>query len=169
VSDSLFEQPEKQKAPRAPDYAYEALADVTNSDLDGHRGELNAALRLIREMTELAGYELATAIRDHAAHYRVVMGAEIMLTPGALAKHWHRVEAETQRKTGTNLAVNTDCATCEDDRWVVVSTRPAIEDTFYEEVAPCPDCNSTEIWFRRFDGTIFRTPDAGRTREMMTR
>jgi hypothetical protein len=154
-------------SPRPRDYAYEALAEVTNSDMEGHRGELNAALRLIRGMTDQVDYELATAIRDHAARYRVVMGAEIMLTPGALAKHWHRVEAETQRKTGTNLTVTTDCSTCEDDRWVVVGTRPALDDTFFEEVAPCPDCNSTEIWFRRFDGTIFRSPDAAKTREMM--
>jgi hypothetical protein len=77
------------------------------------------------------------------------------------------------RKAGFNLHVHVDCQTCSGDRLVVFSTRT---DTFnersaeVEEYAPCPDCNpEANTSFRRYDGRMFRSPDAARVRERLTR
>ena len=80
------------------DYAYEALAEVTSTDMNIGRGQLNAALRDIRaqepKMTD--SYMLSCEIFDRAKMYRAVF-ANAALTPNALAKHWQRVHAETHK------------------------------------------------------------------------
>jgi hypothetical protein len=169
---------------REPDFAFEALADVTNTDWNTGRGELNKALKSIKEETGMEGYALAMAIRRNGTKYRRLFGDEVHLTPTALAKHWKRVEAETEKQRGqTNQAVSSkdDCPTCEGDRFVVVSTRQPFQtawmkrhghqigESCYEEWAPCPDCNATIHEMRRHDGTKIATPDAARTRELMQR
>ena len=86
------------------DYAYEALAEVTDTDQSVGRGQLNAALRDIRtqepELTD--SYLLSAEIHDRAKMYRQVF-PEIALTPTALSKHWQRVRADATRTRGQNL------------------------------------------------------------------
>jgi hypothetical protein len=166
------------------DYSYEALAEVTSSDLNTNRGELNAALKLIREMTpELSDQELAIVIKSQGTRYRSLM-PEVIMSPGALAKHWRRVAEEAQTQRGkTNQAVEKfGCLTCQDDRMVVVAQRrpmttrwmqehglSASTEHMIEEVAPCPSCNAgADTVMRRYDGRVIRSPDAQRTREMMS-
>lgn len=90
-------------------YPFEALAEVTNSDWEASRGELNVALKSIRAQAEIDDdYLLAAEINERAKLYRQVMGEDVLLTPTALAKHWLRVlqESETRRRTrGVNLSV----------------------------------------------------------------
>lgn len=80
------------------DYAYEALAEVSSTDSSIGRGQLNAALRDIRsqepELTD--SYLLSAEIHERAKMYRTVF-PNAALTPTALAKHWHRVKAETHK------------------------------------------------------------------------
>lgn len=94
---------------RTRDYAYESLADVTGSDPEVGRGQLNAALRDIRtQEPALASVEnsylLSAEIHDRAAQYKQVW-PEIALTPTALAKHWTRLpeEALKLKRGGVNL------------------------------------------------------------------
>ena len=94
---------------RVRDYAYEALADVTGSDPEVARGQLNAALRDIRtQEPSLASIEnsylLSAEIHDRAAQYKQVW-PEVALTPTALAKHWTRLpeEALKLKRGGVNL------------------------------------------------------------------
>jgi hypothetical protein len=89
------------------DYAYEALAEVTGTDLEVGRGQLNAALRDIRaQHPSLAStedsYLLGAEVHDRAKMYRRVF-PDVVLTPTALAKHWLRVEAESTKVSGVNL------------------------------------------------------------------
>jgi hypothetical protein len=150
---------------RSRDYAYEALAQVTGSDQTQARGELNGALKSIREQSpEITdSYILADEIHTRAKMYRQVM-PDVMLTPSALAKHWLRVfEERAQRKTrGVNLqSESTACPTCGGDRFVLVQVQP-------EGYAPCPDCHgSVDASFWRTDGTRAVPPDPARVREMM--
>lgn len=166
------------------DYAFEALAEVTGTDWTTGRGELNAALKSIREETEVTdSYLLADLIHKRATMYRDVM-PEVMLTPNALAKHWRRVLEESERKSrpqSTNRhSRTTACATCDGDRFVVVRLRPpdqtiwmdehnikANAKEFHEEYAPCPDCNPQEITHRRYDGTPWRVMDPAAVREAL--
>ena len=94
---------------RVRDYAYEALADVTGSDPEVGRGQLNAALRDIRtQEPELASvdnsYLLSAEIHDRAQMYKQVW-PEVALTPTALAKHWTRLPEEhlKLKRGGSNL------------------------------------------------------------------
>ena len=87
---------------RERDYAFEALAEVTASDPGIARGQLNAALRDIRaQEPELAStdnsYLLSAEIHERAKMYRAVF-ENAALTPTALAKHWQRVKAETNKR-----------------------------------------------------------------------
>lgn len=86
------------------DYAYEALAEVTSTDMDVGRGQLNAALKSIRsQSSDLEdSYLLAAEIHDRAKLYRALM-PEVVLTPTALAKHWKRVKEASPKKIGANL------------------------------------------------------------------
>ena len=85
------------------DYAFEALAEVTGTDWNVGRGQLNAALRDIRAQSEIEdGYILGAEIHERAKMYRRVF-PDIALTPNALAKHWVRVEMESSKKRGANL------------------------------------------------------------------
>lgn len=166
---------------RKPDLPFEALADVTHTDWDVGRGELNAALRDIRkQQPELDEVELANEIVHRGMLYRRTMGDGVVLTPNALAKHWMRVFEEQKRpSTGTNMSTPvTDCTTCNGHRFVVVSTRPAVTTEWMkrhgfkgkgeiEEYAPCPDCSTVDASFRRHDGTWSRPPDPEKVREMM--
>ena len=155
------------------DYAFEALAEVTGTDWNTGRGELNAALRSIREETGVEdSYVLADLIHQHAKHYREVMPG-VLITPTALAKHWKRVGEEATRPSRTPGRANqhaapTGCRTCHGDRFVHVLTRPAKTSTWMrergieadgqlEEYAPCPDCGPSVPY----------TPDPARVREMM--
>lgn len=86
------------------DYAYEALAEVTSTDMAVGRGALNAALRDIRkqepDLTD--SYLLSAEIHDRAKMYRQVF-PEVALTPTALSKHWLRVKEAAPKRGGTNL------------------------------------------------------------------
>jgi hypothetical protein len=158
------------------DFAFEALAEVTNTDWNTGRGELNKALKSIREQEPEIhdGYLLSCEIHDRAKMYAVVMGDEILLTPSALAKHWKRVREQLPKPRpqispspgAGGIAV---CATCDGDKMVVVATRVAPHsDSGFEEMAPCPDCNShanADFW--RADGSRFTTPDRELTRLRM--
>lgn len=163
----------------ARDFAYEALAEVTGTDWTAGRGELNAALKSIREQTEVTdSYLLADLIHKRAKMYREVM-PDVMLTPTALAKHWRRVLEESERKPrSTNRSVSVVCETCGGDRFVTVRLRSpdqtiwmtehgiqANPREFHEEVAPCPDCNPTEISYWRHDRTKFTVMDPAAVRE----
>lgn len=167
------------------DYAYEALAEVTATDINEGRGELNKALKSIREQTGIEdSFALSIEIVERAKLYRGVM-EDVMLTPSSLAKHWKRVEEEMRTRsrskaTNQHSSASDKCETCGGDRFVAVGTRP-IETTRYHRdrglepkgeddiVAPCPDCNPRIVRFRRADGTLVATPDPERVREMMTR
>jgi hypothetical protein len=167
------------------DYPFEALAEVTGTDWTAGRGELNAALKSIREQAEIEDdYLLADEIQARAKLYRQVM-PEVMLTPSALAKHWLRVFEEANRKpavASNQNAAATRCATCGGDRFVLVSRRPAVQSQWmkekgievpesegFEEYAACPDCNTTDTTFHRHDGSVARALDPGKVREMMNR
>lgn len=170
---------------RERDYAYEALAEATDADMNANRGELNVALKTIREQAQIEdSFLLSVEIHEQAARYRQVMGPEVLLTPTALAKHWTRVRAVSLRPTGTNLTAKlplAECPTCRDDRMVVVGTRRPVQSSWMEqrgirpseageleEVAPCPDCNAgADTKFRRYDGTPVVAPDPERVRELM--
>lgn len=171
--------------PRERDYGYEALAEVTDTDMNAGRGELNAALKSIREQSETDdGYLLADEIHARAKLYRQVM-PEVMLTPSALAKHWLRVFEEANRKpavASNQNAAATRCETCGGDRFVLVSRRPAVQSQWmkeqgievpdsegFEEYAACPDCNTTDTSFRHHDGSVAQALDPGKVREMMGR
>lgn len=86
------------------DYAYEALAEVTSTDMAVGRGALNAALRDIRkqepDLTD--SYLLSAEIHDRAKMYRQVF-PEVALTPTALSKHWLRVKEAAPKRGGANL------------------------------------------------------------------
>jgi hypothetical protein len=168
---------------RERDYAYEALAEATGTDMTAGRGELNAGLKSIRDQSEIEdSYLLADEIHTRARMYRQVM-PDVMLTPTALAKHWLRVFEESNRERGTNLAPRLEpCATCNGDKFVLVSLRPPVQSAWMtehgitaskegiEEMAPCPDCNAeadTSFW--RTDGTKASGLDPARVREMMSR
>ena len=87
------------------DYSYEALAEVTGTDWNIGRGELNVALKSIREQSEIKDdYLLAAEIHERAKLYRALM-PEVLLTAPALAKHWRRVAEEPlRRRRGENLS-----------------------------------------------------------------
>lgn len=90
---------EDRKRPR--DYAFEALADATGTDWDAGRGELNAALKSIREQSDAPDvHALAAEIFGRARMYRQSM-PDVILTPSALAKHYKRVEVEVARMTAS--------------------------------------------------------------------
>jgi hypothetical protein len=166
------------------DYAFEALAEVTGTDWTAGRGELNAALKSIREQTEVEdSYLLSDLIHERAKMYREVM-PEVMLTPTALAKHWRRVLEESghrNRSRATNRAVKpTRCPTCDGDRFVVARLRPPEQTAWmdehnikpsttemHEEYAPCPDCNPQEITWYRHDGSRFRGLDPAAVRQAL--
>ncbi|HSC05465.1 MAG TPA: hypothetical protein VLD59_01410 [Steroidobacteraceae bacterium] len=79
-------------------YDFEAIAEVTHTDWNAGRGELNKALMLIREQSEIEdSYLLSAEIHDRAKMYRALF-PNAALTPTALAKHWLRVYEETQRR-----------------------------------------------------------------------
>lgn len=167
-------------------YSFEALAEVTGTDWKAGRGELNAALKSIREQADIPDdYLLAAEIHERAKMYRRAM-PEVMLTPTALAKHWVRVFEEANRTpalASNRSAPVSECVTCGGDRFVVVGTRPPLQSPWMkehgitppanasiEEMAPCPDCNAAaNTEFRRFDGSIVRPLDPAKTREMMSR
>ena len=95
--------------PRERDYAYEALAEVTQSDPSVARGQLNAALRDIRaQHPELASIEdsylLGAEVHERSKQYLAVF-PDAALTPTALAKHWLRLpdEAKKLKRGGANL------------------------------------------------------------------
>lgn len=94
---------------RERDYAYEALAEVTGSDLEVGRGPLNAALRDIRKQhpalaSTADSYLLSAEIHERAKMYAAVW-PDVALTPTALAKHWTRLpeEAAKLKRGGSNL------------------------------------------------------------------
>jgi hypothetical protein len=154
------------------DLPYESLAEATGTDQTAGRGELNAALKSIRQQSTLTGQLLAGEIQVRARQYRQLM-PDVVLTPNALAKHWHRVNVEAARSTGTNLHSDARCATCEGDRFVPVGTT-SIETNFgrsleVDQYAPCPDCGPADVHWWRPDGTRAACPDPAQVRELMTR
>lgn len=179
----------EEKKERTRDYAFEALAEVTGSDWNAARGELNAGLTSIElqePQLEPKSMALADEIHRRAVMYRDVMDGAI-LTPTALAKHWRRVQSETEEKEArarasrpaTNRSAQVECQTCGGNRFVFVGTRPVVATAWMkengfepqgesEETAPCPDCNSgCEPSFRRNNGTMARVPDPAIVRQMM--
>ena len=80
------------------------------------------------------------------------------------------VRPDSQPGTGTNQSARvTECSTCQGDRFVTVALRsphnPNVKDRFYEEVAPCPDCNPIDVSYFRHDGTKFRGMDPAAVRQ----
>jgi len=131
------------------DFAFEALAEVTNTDWETGRGELNAALKAIKtqEPEILDNYLLSCEIHERAKAYRFVMGEGILLTPTALAKHWQRVIPQAPKPTYAEPAATGICPRCDGHKMVFVTD---------EAVVPCPACNSranTDFW--RSDGSRF--------------
>src|SRR3990167_172038 len=114
-------------AERKLDLAYEALAEATSTDMNEGRGELNAALRSIKEQWGADAPEyLPSEISERAKLYKRAMPG-VMLTPSALAKHWLRVYDMAQQKTpqATNQSASRhDCMTCSRHGFVVYQTRP---------------------------------------------
>ena len=136
----------------ARDYGFEALAEVTNTDWNTGRGELNAALKSIREQVpEIEdSYLLGAEIHDRAKLYRALW-PDMSLTPTALAKHWKRVvEEKPPRSHPVNAPPSPQsvtCPQCEGNKMVWVTD---------DAVAPCPTCNSeanADFW--RHDGSRF--------------
>lgn len=81
---------------RERDLAWEALVETTHANPAIERGQLNTALRAIREasLTEgLAEESLPEEIRLRGRAYQAVFSG-CALTPMALAKHWFRVLAQ---------------------------------------------------------------------------
>lgn len=79
-------------------YDFEALAEVTATDWNIGRGELNAALKSIRAQSEITdSYLLSVEIHNRAGKYRAVFEGAA-LTPTALSKHWKRVDEETKAR-----------------------------------------------------------------------
>lgn len=80
--------------------------EVTASDPATARGQLNAALKSIREQSPeiVDSYLLGAEMHERAKLYRMVFEGAA-LTPPALAKHWKRLpeEAKSLRRGGTNL------------------------------------------------------------------
>lgn len=153
------------------DYAYEALAAATQTDMTHGRGQLNAALKAIREQTTLRDADLAAEIEARARVYRQMMSGAV-LTPPALAKHWLRCQPSSQPTQATNRSVTVRCEICGGDRFVTYSMRRpeqsvwmrehGIEphhDRLTEEVAPCPDCNPIDDP---------RLPDPAQVRERLS-
>lgn len=161
---------------REREYDFEALAEVTGTDWTVGRGELNSALKSIREQSGIEdGYLLADEIHARAKLYREVM-PDVMLTPNALAKHWLRVFEEAEKRKASRPTTNahaeaTHCTLCNGDRFVLVNLRAIagmdVAQVHHEEYAPCPDCNQADVSFWRHDGTRFTPPDPSRVREMM--
>lgn len=159
------------------DFAFEALAEVTSTDWEVGRGELNSALRSIKEQEPdlTDNYLLSVEIHDRAKLYRAVMGDDILLTPSALAKHWKRVaEQQPKAPVPTYQSLGTEytpffCSTCEGHRMVCVTPHPD-EDQTLDQYAPCPACNAdAKASFWRYDGTRFSTPPADEVRARMRR
>jgi hypothetical protein len=151
---------------RPQDFSFEALVEVTGATVSSERGALNAALRDIREAAdELTDEELASEIRYRASIYRA-MWPDMALTPTALSKHWERIPLEAPKPTYPEPSPAAECETCGGNKFVVYSTRPSANPlSLYEEVAPCPDCNSgANAGFWRSDGTRFNAPDPGLVR-----
>jgi hypothetical protein len=164
-------------------YSFEALAEVTGTDWNAGRGELNIALKSIRAQCDISDdYLLAAEIHERAKMYRQAM-PDVMLTPTALAKHWKRVFEEAERPKGTNLSAVTECQICGGDRFVTVEMRKPVQSQWMREhgitppvsagsevVAPCPSCNAkANSEFRRYDGSLARPLDPAKTRELMER
>lgn len=163
---------------RPRDYAYEALAESTSTDMSAGRGALNAALKSIREQSEIEdSYLLADEIHTRAKLYRQVF-PDAALTPNALAKHWLRVfeEAQARKVAGTNRHADSECATCNGDHFVLYALRRPVQtawmaehgispgEDMIEEYAPCPDCGPDLQASRRPDGSMFVPPDPGAVR-----
>jgi hypothetical protein len=169
---------------RERDLPFEALAKATGADWNASRGELNVALKSIREQAELDGLELVAEIHERAALYPDLIGG--LLTPTSLMKHWTRIGVESERVSkprATNQSVEpTECQTCHGDRFVVALLRTpqtttwmsehglkASEKDKLEELAPCPDCNPIIVTWRKFDGHRGQSPDPAAVREMLRR
>lgn len=94
---------------RAKDLDFEALAKVTNANIEMERGRLNIALRAIKIAWESEGgrpEDLAREIGLRGEAYREVW-PKMTITPTALAVHWHRVMAElAQRKSPQQRAID---------------------------------------------------------------
>jgi hypothetical protein len=87
------------------DYAFEALAEVTGTDWEVGRGQLNAALRDIKAQSEIEdSYLLGAEVHERSKQYLAVF-PDAALTPTALAKHWSRLpeEAKKLKRGGVNL------------------------------------------------------------------
>jgi len=96
MSEALEGQAARLTGPagRALDICWEALVHETAANPAMERGQLNVALRAIREAAFSEGLvddeAIATEIGLRAQAYREKM-PECSLTPTALAKHWFRV------------------------------------------------------------------------------
>jgi hypothetical protein len=156
------------------DLSFEALVEATGATIASERGQLNVALKAIREEeSELNDEELALLIRLRADDYRRYF-PDMACTPTALSKHWNRVRAEVERahaerKTRASEDPVRICATCGGDRIVVIGIRPSQNpESGFEECAPCPDCNPRVISWWRYDGMQRRTPTVDEVRWRMS-
>ena len=90
---------------RARDLAWEALVRETAANPAVERGQLNVALKGIREAAYSEGLTeegIPEEIRLRAAAYRQTF-AGLTLTPMALAKHWFRVMVQPEQPSTSNI------------------------------------------------------------------
>lgn len=87
-------------ARRQPDHAFDALAEVTGTDVAGlthtARGALNKALAEIRGAWSGTPDALPAEIRLRATRYLTQMG-DCRITATALAKHWSTLNEQSER------------------------------------------------------------------------
>jgi len=89
--------------PKKRDLAFEALVEVTHTNIAIGRGKVNVALAAIRVAWQEEGgrpEDLHIEIPLRAEAYRKLW-PRITLTPTALAVHWKRVAAENSMRKGT--------------------------------------------------------------------
>lgn len=93
---------------RPPDLAWEALVKETAANPAVERGQLNVALKAIREAAQTEGLhpdDLPHEIELRAARYREAFPG-LTLTPMALAKHWFRVLVKHDSRTPQQRALD---------------------------------------------------------------
>lgn len=87
-----YPEGERGRTPRARDLAFEVLVEVTRSNVNAERGQLNRALASIRAAHGGSSDELPDEIRRRAEVWPQVF-QDMTLTASALAKHWLRLDA----------------------------------------------------------------------------
>ena len=160
-----------------PDLIFEALCEACQIDwhdmTKDQRGRVNAARK---QLADLYGdiQTLPEMIAERAVAWKVVY-PDIPLTPQSITGNWASIipaaelvqdrakETKADQRKVTNAHAKKGCQTCGDDHMVSVG----YDSNGNEEVAPCPDCNTSAnatYWVNR---RKFTPMDPAKTREMM--